>query len=314
MSARCCRPAARCSPCSTSATSTWTSTCRPRTSGRSRSAATPASCSTPGRIARSPPRSRSSPPRRSSRRRRSRPGASATSSCSACACAIDADLLRRHAEAVRSGLPGLAYVRTDPAVAWPERLQPKASPMTGEQGAVVARLAGVTHRYGATRALDGVTLDIPAGRMVGVIGPDGVGKSSLLGDRRRGAARAGRRGRGARRRHDRCGASQRGLSAHRLHAAGARQEPLSRPQRAREHRVLRPAVRPGARRARGAHRRSARQHRARAVPGPAGQEAVRRHAAEARAVLLARSTIPICSSSTSRPPASIRCRAGSSGS
>jgi HlyD family secretion protein len=38
---------------------------------------------------------------------------------------IDPDLLRRHAEAVRSGLPGLAYVRTDPAVAWPERLQGK---------------------------------------------------------------------------------------------------------------------------------------------------------------------------------------------
>jgi ribosome-dependent ATPase len=52
--------------------------------------------------------------------------------------------------------------------------------MIAEQGAVVARLAGVTHRYGATVALDDVTLDIPAGRMVGVIGPDGVGKSSLL--------------------------------------------------------------------------------------------------------------------------------------
>ncbi len=36
---------------------------------------------------------------------------------------IDPDLLRKHAEAVRSGLPGLAYVRTDPSVAWPERLQ-----------------------------------------------------------------------------------------------------------------------------------------------------------------------------------------------
>jgi HlyD family secretion protein len=41
---------------------------------------------------------------------------------------IDADLLRRHAESVRSGLPGLAYVRTDPAVAWPERLQGKITP------------------------------------------------------------------------------------------------------------------------------------------------------------------------------------------
>ena len=39
---------------------------------------------------------------------------------------VDADVLRRHADAVRSGLPGLAYVRTDPALAWPERLQPKA--------------------------------------------------------------------------------------------------------------------------------------------------------------------------------------------
>ena len=44
----------------------------------------------------------------------------------------------------------------------------------------VARLAGVALRYGKTVALDGITLDIPAGRMVGLIGPDGVGKSSLL--------------------------------------------------------------------------------------------------------------------------------------
>ncbi|CAM5323176.1 Putative ABC transporter ATP-binding protein YbhF OS=Afipia felis OX=1035 GN=ybhF_1 PE=3 SV=1 [Afipia felis] len=43
-----------------------------------------------------------------------------------------------------------------------------------------ARLAGVTHRYGKVTALDALTLDIPSGRMVGVIGPDGVGKSTLL--------------------------------------------------------------------------------------------------------------------------------------
>ena len=42
------------------------------------------------------------------------------------------------------------------------------------------RLHDVQLRYGATRALDGVTLDIPAGCMAGFIGPDGVGKSSLL--------------------------------------------------------------------------------------------------------------------------------------
>ena len=42
------------------------------------------------------------------------------------------------------------------------------------------RLHDVQLRYGTTRALDGVTLDIPAGCMAGFIGPDGVGKSSLL--------------------------------------------------------------------------------------------------------------------------------------
>ncbi|WP_240002575.1 ATP-binding cassette domain-containing protein [Oleisolibacter albus] len=44
----------------------------------------------------------------------------------------------------------------------------------------VASLTGVSHRYGPVRALDGLSLDIPAGGMVGVIGPDGVGKSTLL--------------------------------------------------------------------------------------------------------------------------------------
>ncbi|TXI76457.1 MAG: ABC transporter ATP-binding protein/permease [Dechloromonas sp.] len=44
----------------------------------------------------------------------------------------------------------------------------------------VARLSGVSHHYGAVAALDGVTLALPGGCMVGLIGPDGVGKSSLL--------------------------------------------------------------------------------------------------------------------------------------
>lgn len=49
----------------------------------------------------------------------------------------------------------------------------------GADGDVI-RLSGVTLRYGAACALDGVTLAVPAGRMIGLIGPDGVGKSSLL--------------------------------------------------------------------------------------------------------------------------------------
>ena len=46
--------------------------------------------------------------------------------------------------------------------------------------APVVRLEAVSLSYGKTRALDAITLDIPGGRMVGLIGPDGVGKSSLL--------------------------------------------------------------------------------------------------------------------------------------
>ncbi len=44
----------------------------------------------------------------------------------------------------------------------------------------VARLREVTLRYGDTLALDDVSIYVPAGCMVGLIGPDGVGKSSLL--------------------------------------------------------------------------------------------------------------------------------------
>src|SRR6478609_5554757 len=50
--------------------------------------------------------------------------------------------------------------------------------MTGE---AVARLKTVSHRYGATVSLADVSIDMPSRIMVGVIGPDGVGKSTLLG-------------------------------------------------------------------------------------------------------------------------------------
>ncbi len=45
----------------------------------------------------------------------------------------------------------------------------------------VVKLGAVRLSYGKTMALGGIDLDIPSGVMVGLIGPDGVGKSSLLG-------------------------------------------------------------------------------------------------------------------------------------
>jgi HlyD family secretion protein len=41
---------------------------------------------------------------------------------------IDPGRLKGHQAMVRSGLPGIAYIRTDPAVAWPPGLQPSAPP------------------------------------------------------------------------------------------------------------------------------------------------------------------------------------------
>ena len=54
------------------------------------------------------------------------------------------------------------------------------SPASESGNTPVVSIKDVTHRYGSVVALDGISLDIPSGRMVGVIGPDGVGKSTLM--------------------------------------------------------------------------------------------------------------------------------------
>src|SRR5215469_12834371 len=53
-----------------------------------------------------------------------------------------------------------------------------ASPPTNVKP--VASIRDVTHHYGKVLALDRISLDIPTGIMVGVVGPDGAGKSTLL--------------------------------------------------------------------------------------------------------------------------------------
>ncbi len=53
----------------------------------------------------------------------------------------------------------------------------KAGPLASKP---VVSAKAVTHRYGAALALDNLSLDVPCGRMVGIVGPDGVGKSTLM--------------------------------------------------------------------------------------------------------------------------------------
>src|SRR6185436_6656542 len=45
----------------------------------------------------------------------------------------------------------------------------------------VVKVEQLSQRYGKAVALADVDLDIPADKMIGLIGPDGVGKSTLLG-------------------------------------------------------------------------------------------------------------------------------------
>ncbi|HMF10964.1 MAG TPA: ATP-binding cassette domain-containing protein, partial [Gemmataceae bacterium] len=58
--------------------------------------------------------------------------------------------------------------------------EPAGLDLLGQCAEPVARLTNVSLVYGKTHALDNITIDLPAGCMVGLIGPDGVGKSSLM--------------------------------------------------------------------------------------------------------------------------------------
>ena len=63
-----------------------------------------------------------------------------------------------------------------------EKFKRKITEMTTAEktAAPIARLLNVSLHYGKTTALDNISLNFPCERMVGLIGPDGVGKSSLL--------------------------------------------------------------------------------------------------------------------------------------
>src|SRR6185369_342953 len=57
---------------------------------------------------------------------------------------------------------------------------PAEPPRVGSTGKPVASIKDVTHRYRRVVALDRISLDIPSGIMVGIVGPDGVGKLTLM--------------------------------------------------------------------------------------------------------------------------------------
>lgn len=57
---------------------------------------------------------------------------------------------------------------------------PSQQAPAGPTGKPVVSVREVTHLYGKVKGLDAISIDIPSGIMVGIIGPDGVGKSTFL--------------------------------------------------------------------------------------------------------------------------------------
>jgi energy-coupling factor transporter ATP-binding protein EcfA2 len=156
-----------------------------------------------------------------------------------------------------------------------------------QSGTAIARIEGITQAYAKVVALDTVTLVIPAGCMVGLIGPDGAGKSSLL------ALIAGAR-------YIQSGKAYvlGGNISDSMHRAticpriaympqGLGQKSLSRSQHPGKHRILQPPVWAIPFRAGAPHRRIARRYRADAFRCAAGKKIVGRHETKAWALLLA---------------------------
>ncbi len=64
------------------------------------------------------------------------------------------------------------------------RVEPGMGPVTGVNGrdssVPAVRVEGVVKRFGATVALDGAGLEVPAGMVFGLLGPNGAGKTTLV--------------------------------------------------------------------------------------------------------------------------------------
>src|SRR4051794_23932 len=69
--------------------------------------------------------------------------------------------------------------RSPPTPSGPSALR-RSCPMSPPGDALAVAVAGVGHRYGRVQALADIALSIPAGSTTAFVGPDGVGKSTLL--------------------------------------------------------------------------------------------------------------------------------------
>lgn len=45
---------------------------------------------------------------------------------------------------------------------------------------LMLRIEQVSKRFGAFTALDGITMEVPAGQVFGLLGPNGAGKTTLI--------------------------------------------------------------------------------------------------------------------------------------
>src|ERR1041385_25212 len=55
-----------------------------------------------------------------------------------------------------------------------------ATPIESPESAPVLKADGLSKRYGAVTAVDGITFEVPAGRIVGLVGNNGAGKTTTL--------------------------------------------------------------------------------------------------------------------------------------
>src|SRR5690606_21744765 len=206
---------------------------------------------------------------------------------------IDPQLLKKYAQQVKTGLPGMAYVRLDDSREWPPELQMKQVQRRESRherrrcgGGPAGDPAG--RRRSALREQAGIAGNFPGDPGPSYGGPDRAGwgrqVQPVVPDQWRPGNPAGA-DRGTRRGYGRCPSSSHHRPPYRLYAPGAGQEPVSHPVGGRKPGLLCPPVRPRPTGTGAAHGRAAGGDGPVALQGPSGGQALRRHEAEAGALL-----------------------------